>query len=247
MPSPADPIRNILLTNDDGIDAPGLLALEKFVHITFGESARVVVVAPDRGRSECGHGVENAQPLTVREHGPNRFSVSGTPVNCVRLGLNEFLPNADWVFSGINQGANLGVDVLVSGTVAAAREAALQGVRSIALSHYRHPAVPKSWDHVPRWLGPAFQWVLTQAERTRPSRPTPVWNINLPALDPEMESVPWIQCPIDPTPIPLETHRNGEEMTWTMDFHGRPRMPAGDVDRCFSGHITVSQIHPHLS
>ncbi len=142
----------ILLTNDDGIDAAGLDALFKSVSQTFGHSARVVVVAPDRGRSECGHSVTTGRPLKFQQRKADWFAVDGTPVDCVRAALASLAPDVDLVVSGVNAGANLGIDLLVSGTFAAAREAALHGIPAMAVSHYRRPDVPVTWDHVPDWL-----------------------------------------------------------------------------------------------
>ena len=145
----------LLLTNDDGIDAPGLSALESVVRTQF-PNHRVVTVAPDRGRSECGHGVTQSRPLRVVQLDEDRYSIDGLPADCVRVALLSICPEATLVCSGINAGANLGMDVLVSGTVAAAREAAIRGRDAVAISHYRHPDIPRTWDHVDRWLGPVW-------------------------------------------------------------------------------------------
>ena len=91
----------LLLTNDDGIEAPGLCVLEQVAQ-EFGE---VVVVAPDRHLSGCSHQVTTHQPLRITEQAANRFAVGGTPADCVRLGLLHVAPDADWVFSGVNDGA----------------------------------------------------------------------------------------------------------------------------------------------
>jgi 5'-nucleotidase len=125
----------ILLTNDDGIHAEGLWALYRRM-ITVHE---VSVVAPDRERSAIGHGITLHTPLRiekVRREGIDRcFSVNGTPADCVKLGLSEILEEKpDIVISGINPGANVGVNVHYSGTVAAAKEASLLGVPAIAVS-----------------------------------------------------------------------------------------------------------------
>ena len=102
----------------------------------------MVVVAPDRAHSGCGHRVTSDDPISVEERSPGRWSISGTPADCVRVGLWSIAPDADWILSGINLGANLGVDVFMSGTVAAVREGALLGCRGIAFSHYRRPQRP---------------------------------------------------------------------------------------------------------
>jgi len=125
----------ILLSNDDGIGAPGLQALAS----ELGKIAQVVVFAPDREQSCAGHAITLHKPLRLREasiegfDGP-AYSSSGTPADCVVLGrLGEDQP-LDLVISGINAGANLGEEVFYSGTVAAAMEGCLQGLRSMAVS-----------------------------------------------------------------------------------------------------------------
>ena len=133
----------ILLTNDDGIDAPGLEALAVAAACLGGEA---VVVAPAEPHSGCGHRVTTGRPLRVDELAPGRFCVHGTPADCVRLALARLAPDIGLVLAGINAGGNLGADIHHSGTVAAAREAALHGRVAVAASHYHRrvnlPDVP---------------------------------------------------------------------------------------------------------
>ena len=112
----------LLLTNDDGFDAPGLDALLKAAE-GLGEC---VVLAPRQPLSGCSHQVTTHEPLRVERRGLSRYSLSGTPADCVRIGLRQLVPDAGCVLSGINQGGNLGSDVFYSGTVAAVREGVLQ-------------------------------------------------------------------------------------------------------------------------
>jgi hypothetical protein len=109
----------LLLTNDDGIDAPGLAALAAAAE-QLGEA---VVVAPLEGHSGCGHRVTTDEELTILGRGVSRFAVDGTPADCVRVALHSLAPEASHVLAGINAGGNLGADVWISGTVAAVREA----------------------------------------------------------------------------------------------------------------------------
>jgi 5'-nucleotidase len=121
----------ILLTNDDGIDAEGLKALEE----SLQGIAEIVVVAPDRERSAVSHGLSIHSPLNLNKIAPNRYSLNGTPADCVMHALRHLSPQMpDLVVSGINHGANLGDDIMYSGTVAAAREASKNGIPAIALS-----------------------------------------------------------------------------------------------------------------
>jgi 5'-nucleotidase len=126
---------NLLLTNDDGIDADGLWAL----YDAFAPGHEVSVVAPDRERSAVGHGITLHQPLRsrqVRRNGcPHAIAVSGLPADCVKLALSNLMPTPpDMVIAGINPGANLGINIHYSGTVAAAKEAALAGIPALAVS-----------------------------------------------------------------------------------------------------------------
>lgn len=110
---------NILISNDDGIDAPGIQALAEVMESV----GRVTVVAPHRERSTASHSLTLHKPLRVFEVAENRFSVSGSPADCIYLGIRHILKSPpDLILSGINRGANLGTDVHYSGTVAAARK-----------------------------------------------------------------------------------------------------------------------------
>jgi 5'-nucleotidase len=122
----------ILLTNDDGINAPGLYVLEK---IAAQLSDDIWICAPSEEQSGAGHSLTLNRPVRLRQHAERRFSVSGTPTDAVTMALKKVLPGApDLILSGVNRGANLGDDVTYSGTVSAALEGALAGIRSIALS-----------------------------------------------------------------------------------------------------------------
>jgi 5'-nucleotidase len=122
---------NILVSNDDGILAPGLALLADACR----EVAHVTVVAPDREQSGTSHSLTLHHPLRATRRPDGAFQVDGTPTDCVMLALEALMPQApDFVFSGVNQGPNMGEDVLYSGTVAAAMEAVMLGVPGIAIS-----------------------------------------------------------------------------------------------------------------
>ena len=124
----------ILLTNDDGISSEGLKKLVEFLQKS--SKYKVFVVAPDRNRSGISHGVSIfSGPLSLKSIDEYTWSCSGFPVDCIITGLNAILPERpDIVLSGINKGANLGTDIIFSGTAAAARQASLKGIPAIALS-----------------------------------------------------------------------------------------------------------------
>ncbi len=121
----------VLLTNDDGGRAPGLQSLKREMEAI----ARVVMVAPDEERSAASHALTIHDPIRVMEISENNYLLTGTPADCVIFALRKLMPRSpDLVLSGINSGPNLGDDILYSGTVAAAREAALYGIPAVAVS-----------------------------------------------------------------------------------------------------------------
>jgi 5'-nucleotidase len=135
VPDPARPL--ILITNDDGIGAAGLHALEA----SLAEVGEVWTVAPETAQSAKSHSITLHKPLRLRSVGDRRWAASGTPTDCVMLAVNHLLPRRPaLVASGINHGANLGNDVTYSGTVAGALEAAIMGLPGLAFSHLDHDA-----------------------------------------------------------------------------------------------------------
>jgi len=127
---------NVLISNDDGINAPGIYALAA----QLCKYHKVTISAPDTERSGSGHSFTFSRPLfikeiTLPELDVEAYAVSGTPADCVKLGLSKFMPEADVVVTGINRGSNLGADVLYSGTIAGALEGAIKARPSIALSN----------------------------------------------------------------------------------------------------------------
>lgn len=122
---------HILVSNDDGYDAPGIKVLVE----AMGKLGRVTLVAPDRDRSGASNSLTLDLPIRARRRGADRFSIAGTPTDCVHLALTGLLEDQpDMVVSGINYGANVGDDVLYSGTVAAAMEGRFLGLPAMAVS-----------------------------------------------------------------------------------------------------------------
>ena len=172
----------ILLTNDDGIYAPGLKTLETIARTLSDD---IWIVAPHEEQSGAGHSLTLSRPVRLRKHEDRRFSVSGTPTDAVMmaLGVVDGGLKPDLILSGVNRGANLAEDVTYSGTVSAAMEGTLAGYRSIALSQVyvregMGDAVPfataESWGE--KVLRP-----LISAEM----QPRTLINVNFPALAPE--------------------------------------------------------------
>lgn len=222
----------IVLTNDDGYDAAGLAALKQVASL-FGE---VTVVAPATPQSYMGHRVTTQAPIEVAETGDREFQVSGTPADCARIALRCLVPDAAWLFSGINHGGNLGVDVYISGTVAAAREAALLGYPAMALSHYKARGREVDWQLAQRRLAPVVRSILERAPAA--SR---YWNINLPH-PPDDEQPPVRECVLDRQPLDVVFRREQSSYLYEGMYQRRPFRADTDVAHCFSGHITITPL-----
>lgn len=168
----------ILVSNDDGINALGIKALER---IALALSDDVWVVAPETNQSGAAHSLTLTRPLRVRRHGERHFSVDGTPTDCVLIALQRIVdgPPVDLVLSGINHGANLGEDVTYSGTVAAAMEATLFKVPAIALSQVCEDRRNIRWPTAERFAPEVIARLLET-----PWGPDVLMNVNFPDLDP---------------------------------------------------------------
>lgn len=176
MPPISLPLRRVLLTNDDGIDAPGLKVLEEIAS-TMAEE--VWIVAPEHDRSGTSHSISLHAPLRIKEEGERRFSVSGTPGDCVVMAVRYLMAGSgpDLIFSGVNRGANLGVETVFSGTVGAAMTGLLLGIPSIALSQAFMDRERVPWDTA-RILAPDILRRLLNNGWNRQS----CLNINFPAV-----------------------------------------------------------------
>jgi 5'-nucleotidase len=166
----------ILVTNDDGYLAGGIQTLARAA-ANIGD---VIVVAPDREQSATSHSLTLHYPLRVRSAGERMQVVDGTPTDCVMLAVGELLDDRpDFVLSGINHGANLGDDVLYSGTVAAAMEATILGIPAIALSY-----VGKDHERLGDWE-PVLEVLLRQLMQRDDFPAETLLNVNLPAIAPD--------------------------------------------------------------
>lgn len=224
----------LLLTNDDGIDAPGLAALYSVVQ----PRGAITIVAPQVEQSGVAHRVTDKHPIAVESRGARRFAVDGTPADCARLGLLHLAPDTRWLLSGINAGGNLGSDVYMSGTVAAAREAALLGKPAVALSQYRgHLDRPPDWNRAAVWVKRVLDHLFAQTLAAGE-----FWNVNLPdpdvpAVEPEI-----VLCAVDPGHLALAYEQTPRGWLYRGKYRERHRQPGCDVDVCFSGNIAVSRI-----
>jgi len=222
----------LLLINDDGIHAPGMAALEAAV----AEWGPYVVVAPREHLSGCGHQTTTHRAMRATALEPHRHMLDGMPADCARVGLTLLAPEAEWVLSGINEGGNLGTDVYSSGTVAAAREAALLGKPAIAISHYVRRGIPIDWQRTARWTGHVVRQLMA-----RPPEEGVYWSVNLPHLPPgdTVEMPPLVHCRLDGNPLPVSYRHEQDGLVYAGNYHLRLRDEGADVDVCFSGRIAV--------
>lgn len=225
----------IILTNDDGIDAPGIRALQRAIG---GEG---IIVAPTVQYSGCGHQTTTHKPLKMEQRSPNEYAVHGTPADCTRLAIAQLQPqlnqDIDWVLSGVNAGGNMGIDVYMSGTVAAAREAAIHGIPGIAISHWIKRPLAIDWERTSQWTAHILSKLLSHT-----LEPRCFWNVNIPHLEPGAEEPEMVFCPLSTQPLPLEYRIEGDEYIYCGKYEQRDRTPGTDVDLCFSGKISVTQV-----
>lgn len=229
---------NILLVNDDGIGAPGFRLLAE----GLGRRHRVTVCAPDGNRSAVGHGITLHAPLLVQKHElpgtAAAYGVSGTPADCVRLGLGGLIEEpVDLVVSGPNVGLNVGMDLHYSGTVSAALEAAMQGKKSIAVS------APPQADQ--KSVVELFLHLFEQLDMETDIRHA--LNINFPALPREeikgVKWVPqWLSFPWEDA-YERRTSPMGQDYYWVR---GReipvPGDCASDVSAVLNGYVALTPI-----
>ena len=237
----------ILLSNDDGVEAPGLAALAD----ALAELGEVRIVAPDRDRSGTGHAITVHAPLEVRTTrlgGRLAYVVNGTPADCVKLGvLALFDEPPHLVVAGINAGSNLGIDVFYSGTVSVAVEGTLLGVPSLAVSALTEKARP-CFDASVRVARALAEWVL------RRGLPGGVWlNVNVPEpLASPLERLTWTRLGLNRRY--RDTYRriegpDGSRHFWLMGDadEGDQEDPTTDAGAVVRGRVSVTPVHFDLT
>ncbi len=238
----------ILLTNDDGISSPGIKVLED----AFSALGDVYTVAPETEQSAVAHALTLHRPLRAEKVGRNRFYVNGTPTDCVIVAVNKLLPKTpDIIVSGINNGANLGDDITYSGTVAAAIEGTLLGIRSIAVSlatDYKNgnglSSYSKELEEAARF---AKETALKVLGKGLPQ--DTLLNINVPAADKikGMKITKQGKRVYDSSIQELKDPR-GRECYWIGG--GEPQWEPGgntDLEAVHSGYISVTPVHLDLT
>jgi 5'-nucleotidase len=231
----------IILTNDDGIGEPGILALERSVQAALriqpALGQAIAVVAPNAPQSGCGHQVTTAAPIGLTQQSAQAWAIGGTPADCTRVALWHLYPQTQWVLSGINAGGNMGSDVYLSGTVAAVREAALHRIPAIAFSHYRHGQQAYDWERATIWTTKLLLDLMS-----RPYELGTYWNINLPHLLPEAPEPEIVFCSACTQPLPVVFQVAGDQLTYSAKYGDRQRDVDADVAVCLGGNIAVTQL-----
>ena len=230
----------VLITNDDGIEAVGLSALKQVVQ-SHRPDAEVYTVAPALPMSQVGHRVTTHEPIPVQRMGEREWAVSGTPADCVRVALFSLLPQrVDWVFSVINHGGNMGQDIFISGTLAAAREAAYHGVRAAGFSHYMVKGIPVDWDRVVRWARQSLERILLESHRDGQ-----YWNVNFPHLTPGDPEPELMFTRPERGALPVCYGVENGALKYRGIYADRPRSPGTDVAACFGGKVSISPLLIH--
>lgn len=235
------PLQRVLLTNDDGWRGEGLALLERLAHELADE---VWVVAPELDQSGTSMAVSLHEPLRVQQSGERRFSVSGTPSDCVLLAVEELLPaRPQLVLSGINRGSNFSDSVAYSGTVGAALSATLLGLPALALSQGFHPGQPVPWETAARFGGELIRELLRETWPTDTAL-----SINFPARPPEAVSGLRVCRPArgSLTGVRVEARRDTRDLPYYwIGFRRDPQRvqaPDSDVAALRSGHIAISPL-----
>ncbi|KGJ05805.1 5'-nucleotidase /3'-nucleotidase /exopolyphosphatase [Paracoccus halophilus] len=247
----------ILLTNDDGINAPGLEALEAIATELAGPGGEVWTVAPAFEQSGVAHCISYVHPTLIARLGPRRYAAEGSPADCVLAAIADVLKGnpPDLVLSGVNRGNNSGENVMYSGTIGGAMEAALQGLPAIALSQYMGERTSELDDPFEgaRVHGPGLiRQLLDHGDWTSDEDFRLFYNINFPPCD--AASVKGVRVApqgrrhgvrfeVEPYHAP-----NGRRFMWIMGgSQTAPATPGSDVDANMQDYISVTPMRPDLT
>ncbi|MEM9780878.1 MAG: 5'/3'-nucleotidase SurE [Pseudomonadota bacterium] len=242
----------ILIVNDDGIHGPGLAVAEAIAAEVAGAEGEIWIVAPERERSGTSHAVSYTEPLRVTELAPRRFAVDGFPADCALFGLRALLRDTppDLVLSGVNRGFNLAEDVIYSGTVGAAMDAAMGGARAVAMSqaYNRGPDAPLDLWGAARAHGAAtLRRVLAM-----PFEPGSLYNVNFPATAPEAVKGTTVvpQGLRENATFDVDRYEAANGRDYYFLRHGtsnRSAEPGSDAVMAADGWITITPLHARMT
>ncbi len=224
-----------ILTNDDGINAPGIQALRVALQTVTQQAG--VMIAPKGHLSGCSHQLTTGRSIPIERRSEQAIAIGGTPADCARIAVSYLQPDVKFVLSGINAGGNLGADTYVSGTVAAVREATLLRIPGIAISHYIKRGYAIDWAIASQLTAQVLDKLLHQ-----PLEPGTFWNVNLPHLLEGDRNPKMIFCPLCSQPLPTEYWVENELFQYVGEYAKRARDPGSDVEVCFSGDIAITKI-----
>ncbi|NWG53653.1 MAG: 5'/3'-nucleotidase SurE [Hydrogenophilaceae bacterium] len=239
----------ILCTNDDGVHAPGLAVLERIAR-RFTDD--VWIIAPESEQSGASRALTLTAPIRVREAGPKRYAVTGTPTDCVLLGVQELMADKrpDLVLSGVNRGQNIAEDVTMSGTIAGAMQGMQLGIPAVAFSQargFRSPDEPIPWETAQTYGPGVLNALLTQGWPLGV-----VMNVNFPdRLPEEVEAVEVTRQGFRDQHIlyaDKRTDLRGQAYYW-LGFKGKLSTPGEgtDLKAIYEGRISVTPLHIDLT
>ncbi|WP_171207329.1 MULTISPECIES: 5'/3'-nucleotidase SurE [unclassified Ruegeria] len=246
----------ILLTNDDGINAPGLEVLEAIAADLAGPDGEVWVVAPAFEQSGVGHCISYTRPMMMTQLGERRFATEGSPADCVLAGLHEVLKDVppDLVLSGVNRGNNSAENTLYSGTIGGALEAALQGLPAIALSQYfgpRNLGLEDPFEAAARYGADLVRRIL-EATPVEDRDYRLFYNVNFPPVP----AVEVLGTKVAPQGFRRDTHfsvephssPSGRKFLWIKGgYQHNPTAPGTDAAVNLEGYISVTPMRADLT
>ena len=247
----------ILITNDDGINAPGLKILEAIATELAGPKGEVWTVAPAFEQSGVGHCISYTHPFMIAELGPRRFAAEGSPADCVLAALHDVMAGnwPDLVLSGVNRGNNAAENTLYSGTIGGALEAALQGLPAVAMSQFYGPANRELADpfEASAIHGTALlRQLLDKAPWQNGHDYRLFYSINFPPVPAALVkgAMATVQGYRRETGYSAETHNSpsGRKFLWIKggDQH-RPTMPGSDAAANLDGYISVTPMRADMT